>query len=345
MQDFPQSLESVAALPPDFNPQAVSTAVRVQYGLSGHLQTLVSERDQNFRLQTDDGESYVVKIASGKEEEETTALQIAALLHLESEGISNVPRVVRTTAGADCGSIAAQDSTQYRLRVVSWVDGELFQQLQVTPEMAEQLGRKLASVDLALQSFSHPGQRRELLWDSTRASDLQGLVQHIPDSNLRARIERVLGDFRNRVSIALEALPAQVIHNDANPENVLQVSPGVGLIDFGDLLYAPRIVELSTAAAYLRAEQPEYLIAPLLRGYRSLTDLQPAELMQLFDLTRTRLAMTVVILYWRLSARDADDPYCLKSAQGERGAIEFLERLDAMGREDFLRRVDAAPAR
>ena len=338
----PQSLDSVAALPPDIDPVTVSKAVQAQYGLGGQLQTLVSERDQNFRLRTSNGDCYVVKIASSKEDTQTTDLQIAALQHLESEGVSNVPRVIGTKAGAVCGTITATDLTHLRLRVVSWVDGELFQQLQISPEMAEKLGCKLASIDLALQSFSHPGQQRLLLWDATRAPELQGLVHHIPDAALRTQVERVFGDFRDRVSERLQDLPAQVIHNDANLENVLQVLSGVGLIDFGDMLYAPRILELSTAAAYLRSEQPEHLIAPLLRGYRSLIALQPAELAQLFDLTRTRLAMTIAILHWRLSARDPDDPYCLKSAKDERSAIAFLQSLDAMGRDEFLRRVDVA---
>lgn len=76
-------------------------------------------------------------------------------------------------------------------------------------------------------------------------------------------------------------------------------------------------------------------IAPFVAAYHDDNPLTPGEREVLFDLVRTRLAMTISILYWRLSARDADDPYRQQSLASEQDAFAFLRSLDALGREGF----------
>ena len=51
---------------------------------------------------------------------------------------------------------------------------------------------------------------------------------------------------------ALDHLPHQVIHNDANEHNVLVADDGtvVGLIDFGDVVWTARVGGLAVAGAY-----------------------------------------------------------------------------------------------
>jgi Ser/Thr protein kinase RdoA (MazF antagonist) len=64
-----------------------------------------------------------------------------------------------------------------------------------------------------------------------------------------------------------------------------------------------------------------------------------AEFELLFDLIRTRLAMTLIILYWRLAARAKDDPYRQKSIAANRNALEFLQNLSSLGRQAFNERI------
>jgi len=42
------------------------------------------------------------------------------------------------------------------------------------------------------------------------------------------------------------------------------------------------------------------------------------------------------LLYWRLDARDHDDPYRQKTLDREADAVDFLARLDKFGRAAFL---------
>jgi len=49
--------------------------------------------------------------------------------------------------------------------------------------------------------------------------------------------------------------------------------------------------------------------------------------------------MTLIILHWRLAARDEDDPYRKKSLAVNRNALDFLQNLSNFGREAFIQRV------
>jgi len=334
--------QSVLAGPPDFNAEDLANAVSDQFGLVGDYSELVSERDRNFRLTTGDGTRYVVKASRLGEDAIVIDFQIAALIYLENRGLIGVPRIVRTLSGQDRSVIHSVDGSEVCLRVVSWLSGELLSNVEVTSQIAARFGRRLAELDVALEDFSHDGQIQTLLWDSQRAGELRGLLGHIDDKAVKECVEGVLDDFDNKVKPVLADLPQQVIHNDANDDNILlDVNGDVsGIIDFGDMMRAPRVVDIATAASYLRTEgDPLRLIEPFVVAYNQENALLAAEFDVLFDLIRTRLAMTLIILYWRLAARDEDDPYRRKSLAVNRNALDFLQKLSNFGREAFIQRV------
>jgi len=99
----------------------------------------------------------------------------------------------------------------------------------------------------------------------------------------------------------------QPIHNDANDYNVVVSHSGeLGLIDFGDMVAAPRIVGLATAAAYAatRVPVPARDICALIRGYHQHVPLNTDELEVLGGLIQVRLAMSVI----NAAVQSAADP-------------------------------------
>ncbi len=153
----------VAADPPSIATDVVADAVAGQFGLFGDYTQLVSERDQNFRLTTTDDKRYVVKITSLAQEPVVTDFQIAALLHLEKCGVGGVPKIIHTLAGSDRGMVQTNNASDVCLRVVTWIDCQLLDDSDVTPDIAAQFGQRLAALDIAFQDFSHPG---EMLFSS-----------------------------------------------------------------------------------------------------------------------------------------------------------------------------------
>ena len=332
-----ESLSAIAAQPPTLAQDEVARAVAEQFGLEGDYAPLVSERDQNFCLSAADGRRYVVKVTSLAELPETSDFQLGALLHLEGAPI-DVPGLVKTSLGDLCGYIDAAED-RYRLRIVTWVEGEPLLDAGIDVHHAARLGDALGRLDDALRGYSHPGENPVLLWDLQRAGELRPLLDCIDDEPIRRRVLRVVDDFEAHVRPS--ELPTQVIHGDANPENVLVRGERIGFIDFGDMVRAPRIFDVAIAAAYLRSDgdDPLVFIRPFIAGYHAAAPLAAGETRLLFDLIRARLATTVTLLFWRLRGRPGDDDYRRKSLQVERTASRFLARLDELGRKSFDNKI------
>lgn len=341
------ALEIVAATPPDINVADVAAEVRAQFGLAGDYTPLVSERDQNFRLVTPDGDRFVVKVTSTVESDVVSDFHVATLLHLEEQGGAPVPRVIRTIRGKAAGHIECGGQTTL-LRVVTWLDGVQLATSTIRRDTARDLGARLAELDLALHGFSHAGENPVLLWDLQRLPELRELLGCIDSAAVSSSVAAVIDDYERNVAPRIAALRCQVIHGDANPENVLLDECGqrvTAFIDFSDSLNAPLIFDLAISGAYLRTREDDSLalIAPFVAAYHSVLPLHDAEFDLLFDLVRARLAMTIAILYWRLGARGADDSYREKTLQSESGAVRFLGALDGLGKDGFLARLRREP--
>lgn len=344
MTQQPSSLDTIAAPAPEIPDNEVMDLLIREYGLQGKLTPLVSERDQNFRLDTTEGRQFVVKIANGAEPAKITDFQIQALLHLEASACTvAVPKLLRTGAGEVSSNITTADASNI-LRVVSYLPGRPLEETMPGPRLAFALGQGLAGLDRALADFSHAGESQVLLWDMQRASELRDLMMHVSDPELQAMVNTCLDDFEGRAAPQFPELRSQVIHNDLNPGNILitdtEPATVAGVIDFGDMLRAPLIIDVAIAAAYLRSTDDDTLAATqaLIAGFDSIVPLEDRECELLFDLIRMRLATTITILYWRKSARSEEDAY-LKKALGEQSSERLLRHLNRISRQGFADRV------
>ena len=335
------AFSGIAASPPSFSTDAVAEAVAGQFGRRGELRPLVSERDQNFRLETADGSRFLVKVVSAAELPATTDFQILALRHLEASDEVVAPRVVPALDGATCGHIDAAGST-HRLRLLSWVEGEQLEALGIDDALATRFGDALGRLDRELAGVAFKGPNPVLLWDLQRVCELRPVLGCIDDEAIRARVAAAIDDYESAVEPAKENLAHQVIHADANPENVLASNGRIGFIDFSDIVRAPRVFELGIAASYLRAHGNDALalIRPFVAGYHAVSALYAAEARVLFDLIRARLATSIALLYWRLQDRPESDDYRRKSLQLESNASHFLAALDSIGRSEFIKEIN-----
>lgn len=338
-------LHAISVPQPEFSVEAAEQALALSFDLHGELRALLSERDQNFRLVTAEQDRYVFKIANRSEPAVATDFQIKALLHIEQANCAvPTPRIRRTVSGQDAARIGTGD-TAHNCRVVSYLAGELLSNIKMTAALARQFGKSAAALDLALADFEHAGQEQVLLWDVQRAAELRKILEYVKDEELRAAAESCLSDFEARVLPALPALRHQVIHGDLNPDNVLAGGADTiaGVIDFGDMLRAPLIMEVAVAAAYLRPAKADAdvlaAVSPFVAAYHAVLPLQSDEIDLLFDLIRARLVATITILRWRAATRGAEDDYSSQNLSGESDAEIFFERLNCFGRDRFCERI------
>jgi Ser/Thr protein kinase RdoA (MazF antagonist) len=101
------------------------------------------------------------------------------------------------------------------------------------------------------------------------------------------------------------------------------------------------VFEVAIAGSYLRSfdDDPLRYLVPFVAAYHEVLPLNTLEAGLLFDLIRARLATTITLLYWRLGARDENDPYRQRALSLESGAEKFLATLDAVGADAFRQKL------
>ncbi|MBN9234973.1 MULTISPECIES: aminotransferase class III-fold pyridoxal phosphate-dependent enzyme [Phyllobacteriaceae] len=317
---------------PNFSLVEARALAASHFGVTGSVGNLDSERDQNFRLASEEGD-WILKVVNASEPRSESEFQTALLDHLARTGANlAVPTLRKTLDNTTLAFAADSNGAKHALRLVSWLPGKPLAEAERTPETLDSLGRALGRLDRALQGFIHPGALRSFDWDIRRAGASRRRLEHVLDANDRALLERFLDRFDAEVAPRLPALRAQVIHNDANDWNVLVDADDqahvVGLIDFGDALHAPLIAEVAVACAYaiLDTEDPIGAAAKLAAGFHAEYPLREEEVDLLFDLIAMRLVTSVTLSALRRQ-QTGDNPYL---AISEAPAWRMLRRLDAM---------------
>lgn len=340
-------LAVIAEEPPRFLDDEAIHIARDHWGLDVSVKSLVSERDQNFRMKTHDGRQFVLKIANAAESSAVTDFQVQGLIYIADRVQTlalpvSTPQVLPTVDGATSIELSRSGATHVA-RVVSFLQGAPLGDGVATPKLARNMGACLAHLGHALAGFSHPGSEQSLLWDLQKALDLRKLVSYITDEGVAAQVTDALDDFETHAAAGLPSMRSQVVHSDLNPDNVL-IDPDdpdvvAGVIDFGDMLRAPLIVDVAIACSYLRVADgnPLELIAEFVAGYHGVEPLITEEIDILFELIQARLCASISILDWRAAMRGPGDPYLEKVAEGEASAGNFLARLREIPREHAQR--------
>ena len=337
----------IAELPAFSEEQAIDIAFN-HFGLKAKASNLLSERDQNFLLEVDGDKKYVLKIANSCEEHLVTDFQIQALIHIakKSDLSINTPKILQSVDGRN--SIMLETDTGFHVaRVVSYLDGMTLGDSVPSTKLCRDMGRYLARLGFLLKDFQHPGSDNSHLWAMKEALKLREILSHIKNETTRHLVETVLEDFEKNALTIFDSIRWQVIHSDMHAYNIIvsesNADKVAGIIDFGDMLLSPLIVDLAVAASYLRGGKsflrvvdgdPLSLITEFLYGYHQEIPLKRMEISILHDLIKTRLAATISILDWRASFRDKDDAYS-KANSGEKLVAElFLKKLSEIPREN-----------
>jgi len=334
---------ALATTAPTLSPEAVTALVRRLYGIDGSVESLAGERDQNCRVETADGSRYVFKISNPSEPPSVVDFQIAALDHIARAAPAlPVPRVVRTLEGRTHGTIALADGVPTRVRMLTYLDGVQIRETVRTAGQRRAMGTGLANLDRALQGFSHPGAAHDLLWNVSAAHRLAAKLDGIVDAPRRALAEQFMKRFTDHVLPRLASLRSQVIHNDYHLYNVL-VAPDdhariVGIIDFGDMLHAPLVGEVATAAAFHMAGNADPFEGPaqFVAAYQATLPLTDVEQEIVADLMATRHLITALISEWRAARYPENRAYIMRHNPAAWEALSHMADLSRNTARDRL---------
>jgi 4-aminobutyrate aminotransferase-like enzyme/Ser/Thr protein kinase RdoA (MazF antagonist) len=283
--------------------------VESKFGIKGKASLLAGERNPNFLIESASGK-FVLKIDDASELAQLEIQQLA-LARLQPLAKFQTPKLVP----AKTNELLVDSGDGKFARILTWIDGDLWSQSKnLSDGHKVALGRLIATVDHELAGMDVAKYRSELDrpfgWNALQMQSLVADLGLIKDAELKNHVKLILDRIINSTLSKVVALPHQLIHNDANDNNVV-VHEGsvVGLIDFGDLIYAPRICGLAVGCAYqLDARDPIASIYAIVRGYHEVSPLSPAELEVLFDLICLRVVTSVVMAHRQL-ASDPDNEY------------------------------------
>lgn len=328
-------IDLLTSTPPAFSLADAEHIASERFGIRASAKLLVSDKDQNFRLETQDGTHFTLKIANHAELQLNVDFQNEALRHVaERDASLPIPRVIPAGNGRLYVSVK-HDGKAHIVRVLSWLEGIQMSDARPGSILAGNLGRMLACLGLALKGFDHPGSNPPGLWDMKRAGQLRELLPYVEDSTISDLIGTTLDRFDKHVQPVLKTLRTQVIYNDLNPGNVLLAATDpdkvCGIIDFGDLVKSPLIIDLAVAAAYQLSTDDDPLAGalPLIAGYHAECPLQPVEMALLIDLIRTRLITSLLINTYRTILFPANREYQMTNYESIKASLIGFNRLPA----------------
>ncbi|SSW64084.1 phosphotransferase [Achromobacter agilis] len=327
--------------PPPVRQEDAERVARACYPGYAQCAPLSGERDMNFRISRADGESLTLKFINGAESLDETRMQIAVLKHLEARRSGMGPVRAPHHQPADAAGLAAdsdlrpgcddgamaQDWLDFlvpavagpvRVRAYGYLPGRAGTAMAAGPQSWHAVGRAAGLLDVQLADFEHPAAHRLFLWDACQVARVRPMLGAVESPDERARIAAYLDVFEQDVVPALAALPSQIIHNDLSPSNILVNEAGTdlaGILDFGDMVHAPRIAEIAIAASYqmTAAGNPLDVLSAVVAGYESVSPLTPQERRRVLDLVLARLVQRMAIPSWRALRFPGNGAYILRS--------------------------------
>jgi 4-aminobutyrate aminotransferase-like enzyme/Ser/Thr protein kinase RdoA (MazF antagonist) len=312
---------------PSFNLEDAGQLAQNLYNLHATAKSMPSERDQNFLLETLNGERFVLKIANGIEERAMLEAQNQVMNHL-AKSVSFCPRVLPTRDGEEIATVRSTDGEEHFIRLVTYLPGTPLGKVKYhSDELLYDLGFKIGQLATALQGFDHPALHRDFHWDLANGLRItRQKISLVRESALREAVLKLVSRFEEHTTPFLSDLPCSIVHNDTNDYNILagggtdpySRNPAtdrrgfqsiVGLIDFGDMVYSYTISDLAVAIAYVMLDKPDPLraAAQVVKGYHAAHPLIENELCMLFGLALMRLCMSVCIAADQQASQPGND--------------------------------------
>jgi len=312
-----------------FSEKDVKRLAEELYGIQVSVKPLDSERDQNFLISDQKGNRFVFKISNRTDDWNVLDAQNKAMEHMANNRGVTWPEICTSLKGEKMTCIQSPTGTTHLCRMLTYLPGTFFAQLDShSPELLEDFGRFLGTMDKTLEKFHHPALHRYLIWDLRNIADLEDYLEEIKDIRQRNLVNYFLQQFKTFVLPAFPKLRTTIIHNDGNDYNVLVSEDGkrvTGIIDFGDMVHTYTICELAVGIAYAihRKDDPIKTAARIVSSYHEVYPLTELELEVLFHLICARLCATVVVSAYRLKHRPGDEYLKISVAP----AWEALEKL------------------
>ncbi|WFR65801.1 phosphotransferase [Curtobacterium flaccumfaciens] len=254
----------------------------------------------------------------------------AALLEAVAASDPSLP-VPRVLHASDCSAVTPTDAGD--LFVMTALEGVPLEDVDLWPSLVDDLADVQAALVTALRDAdaraAHVPTAND--WSIETIERHEPLVDSVADVRHRAAMHAAVATYRSDLGPALATMPRQVLHADANLSNVLVADGRIsGVIDFGDAVEAPRVLDVAVTVCYLAIALGDFA-HPLVVRYTdriaTALDLTAAEQALVLPLAACRLVQAVVLARDTARREPARAAYVLRY---DRAAVELLDRTGAL---------------
>ena len=267
------------------------------------VEVVDGEIDVTAAVTLDGGERLACKVGGTRLSLQATVLEAVADADVPT------PAVHRTT-----DDTTTLDIDGRHVLLTTWLPGRPVATLGAAPlGLLHRIGGAAARLDRSLADVDDPrlGERHD--WDLRDARTVVAAhAARVADVELRTAAEEVLDRVAVHVGDALDGLPVTPTHHDLNDANLLVVDAGdeprlSGVIDFGDVVAAPRVCEVAILGAYAMLRQPDPLAAldAVVRGFTDEVTLSDEEHRLVAPLALLRITQNAVV--WAVRSQQGDN--------------------------------------
>lgn len=299
------------------------------YGLTPiELTPMQSELSTVSRVRLGDGRCFAFKALHRTERDFAIAeWRIDAMRRLDALGIPAGATVLSRSGAPLQEATSAHGPIMVHLG--AWLPGRPLEEVAATETVMRSVGTTGARVQAALSNAPMPPAFIDHPWELTRTAEtIAGTRELITDRAARELVDAAASRFLGRVEPVLASLPHGVVHHDLHDSNLLidPVTEAVtGVLDFGDMVWGPRIAELAIAAGYggRAAADPVTAFLQIVRGWGAVAPLTADEAEVVFDAAIGRLAVNLSV--WQARSDSERGEYALaRSARTVRTLEAFL---------------------
>ena len=306
------------------------------FNIKGKASKLPGEIDFNFKIKSDRGDEYLLKISRPEEDENYLDFQQKLLQHLEENKLGLI--IAKVVKGKnDLGSSVFKDQfgKQRKVRLLTWISGRVWS--NVNPQLDDlrfSLGEQCGLLTKALQGFDHHKAHRNLEWDIAQSLWTKKHIHLFRDEE-----KEMLSSFQRNFELGQKSyskLRKSVVHNDANDNNIIVskdlIDPKVkAIIDYGDAVFTHIINDVAIACAYaiMGHEDPLEAALPIIKGYHFSLPLKEEELVHLYN----AIAMRLVISLTKSAINKSIEPHNKYLLISEKPAWKVLKKWYAINPE------------
>ena len=306
------------------------------FNIKGKASMLPGEIDFNFKIKSDRGDEYLLKISRPDEDDSYLDFQQKLLQHLEENKLGIiVPKVVKDKNDRVISVFKDQFGKQRKVRLLTWISGRVWS--DVNPQLDDlrfSLGEQCGLLTKALQGFDLNKAHRNLDWDIAQSLWTKEYI-HL----FKGEEKEMLSTFQRNFELGQKSylkLRKSVVHNDANDNNIIVshdlIDPNVkAIIDYGDAVFTQIINDIAIACAYaiMDHEDPLDAALPIIKGYHFTFPLKEEELLHLFN----AIAMRLVISLTKSAINKTKEPHNKYLLISEKPAWEVLKKWYAINPE------------